>query len=56
MIISFYFLIIVIYVKMCNGCSKVWVLLIFNFLFFYRDKECVVNYMRIVENMFYKVL
>lgn len=56
MITSLYFSIIVTYAKMCNSCSKAWVLLTPNFLFFYRDKECVANHMRTVENMLHKVL
>lgn len=41
---------------MCNSCCKAWVLLIPNFNFFSRDKECVANHMRTVENMLHKVL
>lgn len=52
-----YFLILVTYTKMCNSCSKVWVLLTLNLSFiFSRDKECVANHMRAIENTLHKVL
>lgn len=50
------FSIIATYPTMCNSCCKAWVLLIPNFNLFSRDKECVANHMRTVENMLHKVV
>ena len=41
---------------MCSNYSKLWVLLIPNLYFVSRDKECVANHMRTVENVLHKVL
>lgn len=51
-----YFSVIVTYTKMCYNYSKVWVLLTPNLYFVSRDKECVANHMRTVENVLHKVL